>query len=661
MRSILWLFGIGMTGLLHAQSAQVAYPTDYYSFEEIARALSVEGRTVTCDPALRQRMALLSLKPRPWNEVRRLLEQGLDLEIVRISKEQDAWHLRRRKEVVQQERKLLDQLAQVLEKKLNGKTPQRYPNWSEILRSLPSDIKEEDLHALQEWRSQMEEFLKGSSDEREELGDAGEESGELRRLLGHRLEKFGRMPSSPRLVHWARSQAKLPKEEFLRRFGTYFGEYMISLDEEARTRYILLALSEGLLHREDILLVNHLCTLLQRREVARQTLEQGLVILHSSLPPEVAMRLSASSDGPQRMSQAVGMLVYRSEPEPDQIQLVRTPYVLDMVKGTLKRFLDDNGAVLIGVDSDSLIALFKEMDMELHTHYLQATQEHRRLTQDPAYQTPIRLAEALAEKSGREAPIRVSLYTWFARFAEQLGQEVIVELYPQRAPTWVSKEALSLSQVASLLEEDGNGAWRVERVGDVWVWRNWLAFLDHVPNYPLAAIRQLVRSGRQFSDYLQFYRQVSLAQVRSMLLSGFGDCAHLFSAVERIGTLCGLGETWLVVALLGRISDWEREVPSSGELEIPLNRLRMPPNLLQEWASLLTETGVLEANDEVLQTLIWLGRSGELADRLSREGVLRIKVRDRQSFFCSVEVGDKPLVDGLFYFRLRSSEGDDRR
>ncbi len=656
MRTIIWLFGIVIAGLLQAQpapQAKIAFKRGYYAFEEIARQLSVEGCTVVCEPSLRQRMALLSLKPRPWHEVKHLLEQGLDLEIVCISKEQDRWLLRRHKEVVQQEKKRLDQLAQVLEKRLTGKTPQRYPNWSAILRSLPSDIKEEDLHALQEWRSQMEEFLKDSADEEEEPTA-------LPQLLGHRLERFGQMPSSLVLVRWARSQAKLPKEEFLYRFGAYFGEYMFSLSEEARTRYILLALSEGLLHRGEILLVDHLHSLLQRGKVVRQLLEQGLIVRQTPLPAEVGTLLSESGREHQSMSQVVGVLVYQSKPKIKSIRLTRTPYVLDTADGTLKLLPDDNGVVSIDIDSDSLTALFKEMDAQLHTEYLQATQEHRVLTQHPAYQTPVLLAETSAEMQGKQRPDFFVLYPWLARFADQLGQEVIVEMYPQRVPYWVSKEALSLSQMVSLLEKDGNGAWRVERIEGVWVWRNWLAFLDRVPDYPLVAIRQLVHSGKRFSDYLQFYRQVSLAQARQMLLTSESvDCAHLFSVTERVGSLRSLGETWLVVALLGRISGWEQLIPSSDESEIPLNRLPMPPSLLQEWVSLLIQTNGIGA-DVAVQSFIWLGRSGELVDWLSREGILRIKVRDKQSFWLDVMIGGNSLAGGLFYFPLHSRRSDDR-
>ena len=47
-----------------AAAQSIEFPLGEYSFEKIAQRLSVGGRRVVCAPALRQRLALVHLKPR---------------------------------------------------------------------------------------------------------------------------------------------------------------------------------------------------------------------------------------------------------------------------------------------------------------------------------------------------------------------------------------------------------------------------------------------------------------------------------------------------------------------------------------------------------------------------------------------------------------------
>ncbi|MDW8051644.1 MAG: hypothetical protein RMJ83_04085, partial [Armatimonadota bacterium] len=78
-----------------ACAQQVEFPLDYYSFEEIAQRMSVGGRRVDCARELRQRLAIIHIKPRSWQQVREILESALDIRLRRISESEDRWMLER--------------------------------------------------------------------------------------------------------------------------------------------------------------------------------------------------------------------------------------------------------------------------------------------------------------------------------------------------------------------------------------------------------------------------------------------------------------------------------------------------------------------------------------------------------------------------------------
>ena len=65
-----------------ASDTMVTLGPDTLTFPEIAQRLSVGGRKVTCSPALEQFAAYVYLKPRSWEKTSRLLEQGLQVQLV---------------------------------------------------------------------------------------------------------------------------------------------------------------------------------------------------------------------------------------------------------------------------------------------------------------------------------------------------------------------------------------------------------------------------------------------------------------------------------------------------------------------------------------------------------------------------------------------------
>jgi hypothetical protein len=76
-----------------ATAQQVEFPLEFYSFAEIAQRMSVEGRRIECARDLRQRLALIHLKPRPWQQTRELLEKALDVRFRKISDAENRWIL----------------------------------------------------------------------------------------------------------------------------------------------------------------------------------------------------------------------------------------------------------------------------------------------------------------------------------------------------------------------------------------------------------------------------------------------------------------------------------------------------------------------------------------------------------------------------------------
>jgi hypothetical protein len=70
-----------------------------------------EGRRIECARDLRQRLALIHLKPRPWQQTRELLEKALDVRFRKISDAENRWILERDPEVVRIERQRRERLA----------------------------------------------------------------------------------------------------------------------------------------------------------------------------------------------------------------------------------------------------------------------------------------------------------------------------------------------------------------------------------------------------------------------------------------------------------------------------------------------------------------------------------------------------------------------
>jgi hypothetical protein len=92
----------------------VEFPLRWYSYPEIAQQLSVGERTVQCAPDLRQCVALVHLKPRPWQAAVRLLSEGLEVRLRKVSDAENRWVLERDPQVAARERRWRQRLKAYL-------------------------------------------------------------------------------------------------------------------------------------------------------------------------------------------------------------------------------------------------------------------------------------------------------------------------------------------------------------------------------------------------------------------------------------------------------------------------------------------------------------------------------------------------------------------
>ena len=608
MNRYLWLLLI-ILQLGFADVQRLRFTPGLYSFESIARRLSVGGRYVVCAANLQQRMAFLSLSEHDWETVRCLLEGALDLEIVCTDPEKNQWLLRRKPSSIASERKLCERLAQVITRRLDNQLPNRYPNWLAIFQSLPAPLPESELSHLQDWLEEFEEFSIS------ELPENDEDS--LRNQLKHKLEKFGKLPPTPTLIQWAQHQSALSPQEFLQRFGTYFGELMLSLPEASRVPYVLLALAEGLRAHEQAMLSLKVNSLLQGWTPVKDAIMQGVIFRTTVLPNEAYAILNI----PQAAEPPIGCLVYKFSSDSDNLRFVRLGCVV--TPSDIKPLPDDNGEVVFETTTEGLAALFKEMEISVYQQYMQATERHKALFSQIPSEWQRRL---------QRIDLSYSFYGWLKDFTSQRNQEAIAELYPERS-----------------LFAESEGAWRLELIHGVWVWRNWLAFVDRIPDYPLATLQKLALSARTLNNWQRFVRQVSLTQARWLTLTPLTlKTEAIFGTSEPLGSLPSVGHQWLLFQVLDAVPQWESRLKRTDTLTIAWQELA--PAKRRAWVQRLLQVGT-EGLPEALHPWVWLGRADVLVQSLEQAGVVRVS-RVRGGVSVVLQVGEQQWLGCVIPLKL---------
>src|SRR5205823_678703 len=95
-----------------------------FTFPEIARQLSVDGRVVRIHPGLENSAALVYLKERPWSKARALLSAGLDLRFRPVQGHEKRWEMDRDPVVAEREARWRRELTVNLYEQLRA-------NWQE--------------------------------------------------------------------------------------------------------------------------------------------------------------------------------------------------------------------------------------------------------------------------------------------------------------------------------------------------------------------------------------------------------------------------------------------------------------------------------------------------------------------------------------------------
>ncbi len=663
-----WLTLILVWGNLLLSYAQVEFPLDYYSFAEIAQRMSVEGRKVDCARDLQQRLALIHLKSRSWQQARELLESGLDVRFRKISDAENRWILERDPEVVRKERRWREQLAAYVEKRrgLDARMfqvlmNQNVPVEEAVNRILevyredidPSEIGDEAQlkgqvtqvieyfrkfpmeQALREWRAfqrmqkRLSEFLqRGFSGG---VNDGDPFSFYRQFAAENPISDFG---FSKELIDWAQRTATEERDETLKAFREMMGNIDSSADAQLIQMMLLNSLGMFATGYGQVWARDTLVAQLRPPITVLETLEQGVLARDYTvaLPPEQLA---------WHLNDVEGKLVSLDSPTPITAPLIAVaawsgygfsvsyqfPNALPRSDflGFAAGNIDDS--VIVRWEPARLKRLLTQLDTELARAYERAYEQHQKLASQPPanqlFKTPL----------GKDAALVEAAYRW----AQEQQQEIVMEALG------VSRWGLE-GRGGALAQrlESSHTPYLLEQRDGVWILRCWSAFVERVGDYPLAAVRDLLRSDYSYEAWRRFYQSVSAEQARWLLA---GRWYLLWNPREKpdqnLGAVASseLGAAWLVMAILESLSPEERERfwnPSSDApapiLEVarlPLETRTRVAQTLALWRAALIHTAYIPERTALLMPpSAWMER---LTLQRSGEWMLKTVVIDPSS------------------------------
>lgn len=596
---------LGWNATLYANS--VEFPLGWYSFADIAQRMSVEGRMIVCSPELQSRMALLSIKPREWDKMRVLLERSLNVKIILENPEQKRWRLTRDSQVVKQEKVLRKQLATLLEEEIQNKFQRNFGARSVLFESLPLPTLQQELPLLSSLVSEFRKHLANTTGGDVELDAVTPE------VLTEALRTWTIPPLPQSLQRWSREVATLSEKEFERLFGE--GAPRLSeLDDENRSKIALLTLGLTLEYFRAAPVAVWLSRQCNPSWVVA-AIEQGYIgqAIPLNFMDDSALEwfLSGEERGSRRKLPAFsnyprGVAEYKWRLRSGELNLTRRLIVINRNDYSII----STEVVYVDTKNDSLQQLFAKMDSEYHSNYVQATQRHWQLLKEAPHQ-------------GRHDHQEGSqnLYWLIRDWAKATRQEVVIEMYPHRALLETFPSRKSLEDIALSLRD--KGVWRVEQIAGVWVWRNWLAFVDRASDLPLAALHRLVCSARTPADWRHFVQQTTPTQAKWLtLVSNFPNAETLFGNTEWLGPFPFVGRQWLLFRLIDRVPNWESRLRPTGDWEFPLGSLGVAA--LRRWVAELLQIGGEVFSDEGWEVCVWLGQTEELAAALGQSGRMRM-------------------------------------
>ena len=538
-----------------ATAQQVEFPLEFYSFAEIAQRMSIEGRRIECARDLRQRLALIHLKPRSWQQTRELLEKALDVRFRKISDAENRWILERNPEVVRVERQRRERLASHLDKegfaelrlmqifldknispeKVLEMAQELHPDFTvpekhrkgmlqlvELMRALPLE------NALRSWRAHKrlnQRFMNAMrSDDAEPA------------LTEQSLAEFG---FSAAELQWAEQAAQSKDEKWQLLLGSRSESESLA-QRKAQALFSLGMFAEGYLATY---FVSTLLPRLQPPLRARDAIEQGVVarLYDLTLPPELAAWFLNDFNGDQ---------IPLSATDPVPMRLLSTAhwgqfgydYHLNIQPLDLERTEENTLSFLpqlrksLALSPESAQKAFQRFDPDLAQAYQAAYECHKQLLQDPSVRAPL---DSTARTLAR------MLYEWAQKHQAELIAEVYPEPFDSRGKT-----------LADWLEKSGD-PYLLERHDTVWVVRHWAAFVQRVPDLPLTALRNLLRTKGEYADWRAFYQAITPEQARWLLVRVSGFChppeVTRLSNQEVYPTIDEFGKAWLFTIVLEQL------------------------------------------------------------------------------------------------------------
>jgi hypothetical protein len=564
-----------------ATAQQVEFPLEFYSFAEIAQRMSIEGRRIECARDLRQRLALIHLKPRSWQETRELLENALDVRFRKISDAENRWILERDPEVVRVERQRRERLASYLDKEgaqdirrfrlLLDKSvppekvfesaqefqPDRAPSEAErqqvvtvieMLREMPVET------ALRNWRAhrQLAKALAPLLDNQSEA---------MRLLTEKPLASYGFAQEE---LQWAERIAQGKDEKWAQMLGDRLQRYEHPLLKQA---WALIALGDFTNSYASSWAADALMRQLQPPLRALDAIEQGVVarVYELSLPPELAAWLLNDVDGTKIPLNA-------TEPVPLRLLVEakwgRWGYGYDVAIEPLEPPSEMRIYSLPRINArlfflpEFAYRTFQRFDPDLAQAYQAAYERHKQLLDDSSVRAPL---DASARSLAR------TLYEW----AQKHQAELIAEVLPEAS---YGGQGKTLAERLKTVYEP----YLLERHDTVWVVRHWAAFVQRVPDLPLAALRDLLRTKGDYADWRAFYRAITPEQAR-WLRVWREEIASFALAEELLGTSLPVDNfalAWLVMEILEHLPPAQRDSLWSYQgiepVAVPLATL--PPN-----------------------------------------------------------------------------------
>jgi hypothetical protein len=385
-------------------------------------------------------------------------------------------------------------------------------------------------------------------------------------------------------LQWAERIAQGEDEKWAQMLGDRLQRYEHPLLKQARA---LIALGDFTNSYASSWAADALMRQLQPPLRALDAIEQGVVarVYELSLPPELAAWLLNDVDGTKIPLNA-------TEPVPLRLLVEakwgRWGYGYDVAIEPLEPPSEMRIYSLPRINArlfflpEFAYRTFQRFDPDLAQAYQAAYERHKQLLDDSSVRAPL---DASARSLAR------TLYEW----AQKHQAELIAEVLP---------EASYGSQGKTLAERLKNceAPYLLERHDGVWALRSWVAFVQRVPDLPLTALRDLLRTKGDYADWRAFYRAITPEQAR-WLRVWREEIASFTLAEELLGTSLPVDDfahAWLVMEILEHLPPAQRDslwrYQGVEPVAVPLATL--PPNARVQLARSLDRWRAVLLTDE---------------------------------------------------------------